>query len=58
MNASERLEAIMGEGGVNDCGNAQNCVRACPKSIPLTTSIAAMYRATTVQAIKDIFGGK
>jgi succinate dehydrogenase / fumarate reductase iron-sulfur subunit len=56
MNAHERLEAIMGEGGVNDCGNAQNCVRACPKSIPLTTSIAAMYRATTVQAIKNIFG--
>jgi succinate dehydrogenase / fumarate reductase iron-sulfur subunit len=55
MNAAERLEAIMGEGGVNDCGNAQNCVRACPKSIPLTTSIAAMYRATTVQAIKNVF---
>jgi succinate dehydrogenase / fumarate reductase iron-sulfur subunit len=56
MNAAERLEAIMGEGGINDCGNAQNCVRACPKSIPLTTSIAAMYRATTVQALKDLFG--
>ncbi|HWC65626.1 MAG TPA: succinate dehydrogenase iron-sulfur subunit [Thermoanaerobaculia bacterium] len=56
MNAGERLEAIMGEGGVNDCGNAQNCVRACPKSIPLTTAIAAMYRATTSQALKNIFG--
>jgi succinate dehydrogenase / fumarate reductase iron-sulfur subunit len=56
MNAHERLEAIMGAGGVNDCGNAQNCVAACPKSIPLTTSIAAMYRATTVQALKDLFG--
>jgi succinate dehydrogenase / fumarate reductase iron-sulfur subunit len=56
MNAAERLEAVMGEGGVNDCGNAQNCVRACPKSIPLTTSIAAVYRATTAQAIKNLFG--
>ena len=56
MNAAERLEAIMGEGGINDCGNAQNCVRACPKSIPLTTSIAAMYRATTVQSLKNLFG--
>jgi succinate dehydrogenase / fumarate reductase iron-sulfur subunit len=56
MNATERLEAVMGEGGINDCGNAQNCVRACPKSIPLTTSIAAVYRATTIQALKDIFG--
>jgi succinate dehydrogenase / fumarate reductase iron-sulfur subunit len=46
----------MGEGGVNDCGNAQNCVAACPKSIPLTTSIAAMYRATTIQALKNVFG--
>jgi succinate dehydrogenase / fumarate reductase iron-sulfur subunit len=56
MNAAERLEAVMGEGGINDCGNAQNCVRACPKSIPLTTSIAAIYRATTIQALKNIFG--
>lgn len=56
MNAAERLEAIMGEGGVNDCGNAQNCVRACPKSLPLTTAIAAMYRATTFQALKNVFG--
>ena len=56
MNASERLEALMGPGGINDCGNAQNCVEACPKSIPLTTSIAAMYRATTIQGLKNLFG--
>ena len=49
MNADERLDTLMGEGGINDCGNAQNCVRVCPKSIPLTTSIAAMYRATTIR---------
>jgi succinate dehydrogenase / fumarate reductase iron-sulfur subunit len=55
-NAFERLQAVMGEGGINDCGNAQNCVRVCPKSIPLTTSIAAIYRATTFQALKDVFG--
>src|SRR5205085_2423869 len=56
VDRSRMFGALMGEGGINDCGNAQNCVRACPKSIPLTTSIAAMYRATTVQAIKDVFG--
>jgi succinate dehydrogenase / fumarate reductase iron-sulfur subunit len=56
MNAAERLEALMAEGGVDDCGNAQNCVRACPKSIPLTTAIAEMYRATTLHGLKKLFG--
>jgi succinate dehydrogenase / fumarate reductase iron-sulfur subunit len=56
MNAAERLEALIGEGGINDCGNAQNCVRACPKSIPLTTSIAEMYRQTTLYGLKKLFG--
>jgi succinate dehydrogenase / fumarate reductase iron-sulfur subunit len=50
LNAGERLEAMMGEGGVFDCGNAQNCVRACPKEIPLTTSLAEVMRDTTKHA--------
>lgn len=50
-----RLHAVMGEGGINDCGNAQNCVRVCPKNIPLTESIAAIGRDVTLQAIKDLF---
>jgi succinate dehydrogenase / fumarate reductase iron-sulfur subunit len=54
--AAERLEALMGDGGLDECGNAQNCVRACPKSIPLTTSIAEMFRATTVHGIRKLFG--
>lgn len=57
LNADERLHAVMGEGGVADCGNAQNCFKHCPKEIPLTESIAAVGRATTVQAIKDILSG-
>jgi succinate dehydrogenase / fumarate reductase iron-sulfur subunit len=56
MNAAERIEALMGEGGLDDCGNAQNCVRACPKSIPLTTAIAEMFRATTRYGLKKLFG--
>jgi succinate dehydrogenase / fumarate reductase iron-sulfur subunit len=56
MNAAERIEALMGEGGLDDCGNAQNCVRACPKSIPLTTAIAEMFRATTLHGLKKLFG--
>lgn len=44
MHAHERLEAVSGSGGVQDCANAQNCVKACPKSIPLTESIAEVNR--------------
>lgn len=52
---SERLHAVMGEGGIGDCGNAQNCVRVCPKNIPLTESIAKIGRDTTLQALRDLF---
>ncbi len=54
FDAAERLAAIMGPGGITDCGNAQNCVEVCPKNIPLTDSIAKASRAATVQAIKDL----
>jgi succinate dehydrogenase / fumarate reductase iron-sulfur subunit len=54
---TERLHAIMAEGGLTDCGNAQNCVRVCPKQIPLTTAIGELGRQTTVQVLKDLFGG-
>jgi succinate dehydrogenase / fumarate reductase, iron-sulfur subunit len=53
LHARERLEAVSGSGGVQDCANAQNCVKACPKSIPLTESIADVNR----QAIKQYFLG-
>ena len=49
--ADERLDVLMGEGGVNDCGNAQNCVKVCPKAIPLTESIAVMGRETLKRAL-------
>ncbi|MFN7131021.1 MAG: succinate dehydrogenase iron-sulfur subunit [Myxococcales bacterium] len=55
MHAEDRLRALMQPGGVQDCGKAQNCTLVCPKEIPLTTSIAAMYKATTTLAIKDFF---
>ena len=47
MQRIERLEAVMGEGGVADCGKAQNCVEVCPKEIPLVDSIATVARDTT-----------
>ena len=55
MNASERLDALIAEGGIQVCGNAQNCVKVCPKSIPLTTAIARGGRAATIHAVKKIF---
>lgn len=47
MNKDERLEALMGEGGIQECGNSQNCVQACPKGVPLTTAIANLNRETS-----------
>lgn len=55
MIADERLEALTDAGGIQMCGNAQNCVAVCPKSIPLTRSIARAGRAATVWAIKKLF---
>ncbi|RNA70259.1 succinate dehydrogenase iron-sulfur subunit [Alteribacter keqinensis] len=57
MHKAERLNTLMdGEGGLSNCGNSQNCVQACPKGIPLTTSIAALNRDTTLQSFKNFFG--
>lgn len=53
--ANERLDALMEEGGVQVCGNAQNCVAVCPKEIPLTTSIARAGRATTWRMLTKWF---
>ncbi len=50
----ERLRALMDEGGIHECGNAQNCIRVCPKEIPLTRGIAALNGQTMTQFIKDL----
>jgi succinate dehydrogenase / fumarate reductase iron-sulfur subunit len=56
MNAYERLEAIMGDGGLQDCGNAQNCVEVCPKEIPLTEAFGELGRQTLAQGLRNLFG--
>ncbi|TCP54737.1 succinate dehydrogenase / fumarate reductase iron-sulfur subunit [Tumebacillus sp. BK434] len=53
MHKEDRLEALMGTGGIHECGNSQNCVQVCPKGIPLTTSIAAMNGAVNRHAISS-----
>jgi len=55
MKKGERLRAVMGEGGISDCGNAQNCQRVCPKKLPLLDSIAAIGRDVNLQALKELF---
>ncbi len=54
LNAPERLRPLMQEGGISDCGNAQNCAAVCPKKIPLTESIALIGRQVVKQALKDM----
>ncbi len=51
-----RLEVLAGVGGIADCGNSQNCVKVCPKDIPLTTSLAKAGRDATVHKVKQWFG--
>lgn len=51
----ERLAALMGDGGIHECGYAQNCVEVCPKDIPLTRSIAQVGGEVMKQAFGDFF---
>ncbi|MHC4948734.1 MAG: succinate dehydrogenase iron-sulfur subunit [Planctomycetota bacterium] len=57
VDAGLRLDVLMGPGGVSDCGNAQNCVKVCPKEIPLAESIAAVGRQATVHSFHRFFAG-
>jgi succinate dehydrogenase / fumarate reductase iron-sulfur subunit len=50
----ERLAALMGDGGIQECGYAQNCVEVCPKNIPLTRSISEVSGQVMKQAIGDL----
>lgn len=51
----ERLAALMGDGGIQECGYAQNCVEVCPKDIPLTRSISQVGGEVMKQAFADFF---
>lgn len=53
--AGARLDALMEPGGIQVCGNAQNCVAVCPKKIPLTTSIGRIGRDTTKRVFSRWF---
>jgi succinate dehydrogenase / fumarate reductase, iron-sulfur subunit len=50
----ERLQAMMGDGGIHECAYAQNCVQICPKNIPLTTSISIVYGQNMKKVFTDL----
>jgi succinate dehydrogenase / fumarate reductase iron-sulfur subunit len=52
---TKRLEAMMQKEGVIGCGNAQNCVKVCPKNIPLTESISVIFKETIDESLKKLF---
>ena len=47
----DRLNGLMGEDGIGNCGNAQNCVQVCPMGVPLTKAIYETNRDITVNAL-------
>jgi succinate dehydrogenase / fumarate reductase iron-sulfur subunit len=51
MHAKERINALLGPGGIQECANSQNCVEACPKDIPLTESLAEVNREAWKQSL-------
>lgn len=56
VDKDDRLEVLSGPGGITDCGNSQNCVKVCPKEVPLTDSLAKAGRDTTLYKIRKWFG--
>jgi len=52
---NQRFSNLVKDGGVSDCGNAQNCKRVCPKDIELTEEIAKASKETTKYLFKSLF---
>lgn len=57
LTASERLNALIAPGGIQNCGKAGNCQAVCPKEIPLMTSWGQAGRAATLHGLKKFFDG-
>ena len=51
----ERLNARMEDGGIHECSFAWNCVRICPKNIPLTASISVVNSQVMMQTLGSFF---
>ncbi|MBX3414796.1 MAG: succinate dehydrogenase iron-sulfur subunit [Pirellulales bacterium] len=57
MTASQRLDALIAPGGIQNCGKAGNCQAVCPKEIPLMTSWGRAGRAATLHGLKKLLDG-
>ncbi len=51
MQMEARLDKVTDDGGIQDCGLAQQCVKACPKHIPLVEVIGALQRDVTLTQV-------
>ncbi len=51
MQMPARLDKVTQSGGIQDCGLAQQCVKACPKHIPLVEAIGALQRDVTLTQV-------
>ncbi len=51
MHRQKRLDAVTSKGGIQNCGLAQQCVKACPKKIPLVEAIGMMQRQVTMSQV-------
>jgi len=47
----DRLDALMDDDGIANCGNSQNCVQVCPMGLPLTRAIYETNREVTVHGL-------
>lgn len=56
LEKSKRMDAALSDEGIAGCGNAQNCVRVCPKNIPLTESLSLIGRESTKRSFKKFLG--
>lgn len=54
MIKEDRLEILLEDGGIGECGNAQNCVKVCPKNVPLTYALGKLNRETLFYSIKRL----
>jgi succinate dehydrogenase / fumarate reductase iron-sulfur subunit len=57
LTARDRIEALISEGGIQNCGKAANCQAVCPKEIPLMISWGRAGRAATLQLVRKLFDG-
>lgn len=54
MIKEDRLESLLEDGGISECGKAQNCAKVCPKEVPLTYAIGKLNRDTLIYSIKRL----